>query len=497
MTAGYRYSLPGDEDLNKLIAEATMKWGQGVTTTKNGIRAINPGFFAELISQYFPLVFVPSENHFYAFSPETGLWLAKGTRDMKFMVAKVLVEYGKRRDIKAIADKIGAASTGEVVAFLAQMAKDDHFIQPASAPPYVHCQNGFVVVDRKTGEPTLVDLADGIEFHSRNQVPFHYQPEAACPTFLDKLLKPALSEDDQELLRACVGQVILQKNITQTILLITGTAGGGKSTLVNIIEALAGRANVTELRLSQLHSRFETQRYCGKTLLTAKDIAKGALKDRAANRLKALVGKDALTMERKGQNDVAEVMGTFNVIITSNATQPVLLENDREAWERRLLWIRFHNTRPEHPINDFDLYLLERESSGILNWALEGLKHIITSGRMARSQEQIARITGLLASSDSIAEFVRQQVRPSRDPKQTITTTELLIAYTKFCQERDWEPESERAFLAGSAEKIRLIYGIPKRTDVVRKGTNHRGYYGLEIVNQETNIHETTEVNHE
>mgnify|MGYP001431062139 CR=1 FL=1 len=485
MTAGCTYSLPGDDKLDRLIAEATMKWGQGVTTTKNGIRAINPGFFAELISQYFPLVFVPSENHFYAFSPETGLWLAKGTRDMKFMVAKVLVEYGKRRDIKAIADKIGAASTGEVVAFLAHLVRDEGFFDPQPSTVYIHSLDGFVVIDRETGMQSLIAPDAGKDFHSRNQVPFRYDPEAVCPRFLNELLEPALSEDDQALLQAYVGQVILQMNLTQTILLITGTAGGGKSSLVNIIEALAGKANVTELRLSNLNSRFETQRYCGKTLLTAKDVAKGALRDRAANRLKALVGKDALTIERKGQNDVGEVVGCFNVIITSNATQPVLLENDREAWERRLLWIRFQNTRPEHPINDFDLYLLERESSGILNWALEGLKHIITSGRMARSQEQIARITGLLASSDSIAEFVRQQVRPSRDPKQTITTTELLIAYTKFCQERDWEPESERAFLAGSAEKIRLIYGIPKRTDVVRKGTNHRGYYGLEIVNQE------------
>jgi phage/plasmid-associated DNA primase len=76
---------------------------------------------------------------------------------------------------------------------------------------------------------------------------------------------------------------------------MTGTPGGGKSTVVNIIEGIVSLFNVTELRLEHMGSRFELQRLIGKTLLTAKDVRSNFLNIPGASKLKALVGNDLLT----------------------------------------------------------------------------------------------------------------------------------------------------------------------------------------------------------
>ena len=62
-----------------------------------------------------------------------------------------------------------------------------------------------------------------------------------------------------------------------------------------------------------------------------------------------------------------------------------------------------------------------------------------------------------------------------------MTATELLLAYTRFCQSRSWQPETERHFRITSEEQLRCTYGVAKRTDVVREGKNQRGYDGLAL----------------
>lgn len=50
-------------------------------------------------------------------------------------------------------------------------------------------------------------------------------PDAECPRFINELLKPALDDEDIEVLQLYSGQCLLADNLTQTFLVITGTAG--------------------------------------------------------------------------------------------------------------------------------------------------------------------------------------------------------------------------------------------------------------------------------
>lgn len=197
------------------------------------------------------------------------------------------------------------------------------------------------------------------DYMSRNRTEIIYNPKAKAERFLTELLQPAMSQDDIETLQLYVGQILLGRNLAQKFLLITGSAGGGKSTLVNIIESLITRENCTQLRLEEGASRFETSRYVGKTLLTAKDVSSQFLNNRNAGCLKALTGGDTLSVEYKGRNTQADVVGNFNAIIVGNSTPLLQTDNDIEAWRRRMLWIKYRRKPTENPIANFDRLLIE------------------------------------------------------------------------------------------------------------------------------------------
>ena len=109
-----------------------------------------------------------------------------------------------------------------------------------------------------------------------------------------------MNQSDIESLQYYFGQCLLGVNLSQMFLMLTGTPGAGKSTLVNVIEGVVNRNNCTELRLEQMAGRFEMNRLRDKTLLSARDVKSHFLNSSGAFKLKALVGGDTLSAEAKG-----------------------------------------------------------------------------------------------------------------------------------------------------------------------------------------------------
>jgi phage/plasmid-associated DNA primase len=88
---------------------------------------------------------------------------------------------------------------------------------------------------------------------------------------------------------------LLGGNPAHRFLVLRGTAGGGKSTLVEIIETVIGPHNVAQLRVHLLTERFEIAGFLGKTLLCGKDVPGNFLDNRAAHVIKPLTGGDRLS----------------------------------------------------------------------------------------------------------------------------------------------------------------------------------------------------------
>ncbi|MPN52724.1 hypothetical protein SDC9_200386 [bioreactor metagenome] len=163
-----------------------------------------------------------------------------------------------------------------------------------------------------------------------------------CPRFLNELLSPLIEKNDTELIQQYIGQCLTGKNITQSILLLTGSGGSGKGTLANIVEGLVGDGNFTQIRPENITGRFETSFFTDRTLLTGKESNTSFFSARGMQVLKSLVGDDKLRAEYKNSNRHEMIDGVYNVFIVGNPTPVLKFESaeDQSAWYRRLRWVR-------------------------------------------------------------------------------------------------------------------------------------------------------------
>ncbi len=377
----------------------TMECGEPFYCNSGGL-TLNYRYFAEQIKQQHRIIWDPQQKSFFLYNPDRGIYERKSDQG----ITQITVE-NMDRFVMNFPDKQDVLQAKISMRFLDDVRKmlccicETNFSVAHDSPHRIHLLN--TVLEYATGKNHWKQRKFSPEHLSRNQIPINYDPKAECRTFLDKLLSPAISRSDIELLQQYVGQCLLGKNITQTFLILTGTPGGGKSTLANVIEGLIGRWNCTELRTEFLNNRFEISRTLGKTLLTAKDVPGDFLSTRGAQRLKALVGNDMMTLEYKNRNDTLDIPGNFNVIITSNDVLRLRFEGDEDAWRRCLLWIPYERppVAEADKIAEFDHLLLETEGSGILNWALEGAMELLEAeGKLTRTTEQQKRIESLLTA---------------------------------------------------------------------------------------------------
>lgn len=439
--------------------------------------SINQQFLAGLFKELYKPVYEESEHSFFMYNEDNGLWEKITEPTIMNMVATMMKSFADWKENSLINQKRTAGIAKDVIRFLQGICKERNAFEK-SEQNIIHCGNGVLRFNNEREEWELSPFSP--EYRSRNRTKYKYDKEAKCDKFLSQLVCPAMSESDVQLLQYYIGQCLLGVNLSQTFVMLTGTAGGGKSTLVNVIENLIGRHNCTELRLEHMGSRFELQRLVGKTLLTAKDVHSSFLNTSGAFKLKALTGNDTMSIEAKGSNDVADIRCAFNAIITSNSTLRISTDGDTQAWKRRMLWIRYENPPPGKPIVDFDKLLLSEEGSGILNWALEGAKMLLKAkGRIFRAQEQANRIDSLLLESNSIHHFIDACIIPEKGGN--VTVAEIIESFQEFCTTRGWQMLPERHIQSRLADYMLMKFGASKRTDIKRNGKSQRGFANFTI----------------
>ena len=344
--------------------------------------------------------------------------------------------------------------------------------------PVIHLANGML--DLRGVAPKLMSFHP--DYHSRNICPISFDPAAECPRFVKELLLGALDEDDVDLLQRWAGSVLLGINASQRVLLLIGTAGGGKSTLIEVIEKVIGEQNVAQVRTKHLNKQFELFKFLGKTLLTGKDVNAGFLNEEGAEVIKALVGNDLMDAEKKHGNEHFQLRGNFNVTITCNSKLTVRLEGDSGAWERRLMIINYTKPKPKERITEFADKLIAAEGAGILNWMIEGaIKYLQDDeefGNFQLTQAQKKRVTDLLAESDSIRQFVQDRVVECKG--SDVTVAELQEAYDEYCEDFAWKAFDRRDFRSSIADLMLDIHRAGKRHDIPRGigGQNQRGFQG-------------------
>ena len=446
------------------------------------VSKINEAYWAALYAAEHIMLYEPDERIFYQYDHETGLYSIISPDTIKQVVSHRMLLMSRQDNLLEGLEKLRTdRNLNAVIAQLRGIAEHRHAF--TDRPRAVHLANCMLRFEG--GACIREDFSP--KFRSRNRSPIAFDPAAKCPRFLNELLLPAVHPDDAILLQKMAGQYLLGTNIIQRFVILDGTPGGGKSQLANVLQAIVGQENVTQLRTDHLGERFELFRYIRRTLLVGVDVNKDFLQSKGAPVIKALCGGDWLDAEQKGGTGSFQFQGKFNILMTSNARLQVALQGDVGAWRRRMLIVRYDSQPPKRIIFDFAELLIREEGPGILNWALQGLhlllKDIEETGTIRLTDRQKGIVDSLLAESDSLRWFLTDTVK--RQNGSDLTVHEIIQAYADYCPDKGWQPMKDSQIGYQLPSLMLELFQTVRSNSCQRDGKAARGFRGVAFINPE------------
>jgi len=433
------------------------------------------------------VVFSQPHNAFFQYEPAEGVYKRTQPPVLIERIAALLRECARactHRLVNTKSLEFGLGKTKNSAPVVARaegvLAVTDSFWEvPARVIP---CKNG------------VLDLRNGgfgsftPDFHFLSKLGVTYRAGAACPRWL-AFLSRSLPPDDIELLQRWFGLLLLGHNRAQIMLMLLGNAQSGKGVIGRVAATLAGTEAVGTLRTSQLAGRFEIGRLRDKRLIYGPDVAANFLSGEGVNLVKAITGEDHLDAEFKGSNETPPAKPLHaQVLITANSRLRIRLEEDAEAWRRRLVVIKFEaaSVTVEEQVIGLTEILIADEGDGILNWALEGLKATdAADGKLILNARQQDIRDDLLSESESYKLWARERVVkcPVGGPPGRLLVGDAFADYIAFCDEREWAPLTRKVFTRRVTDVIAREFHVTMRNDLRTSfGTDGRGWKGIMII---------------
>jgi putative DNA primase/helicase len=191
------------------------------------------------------------------------------------------------------------------------------------------------------------------------QLPYKWSDsDNGCEPIEEFLLKVTGNPLITEVILCYLKAIVTRRSGLQRYLELIGGGGTGKSTLMKLAEALAGKVNTVSSQLKYLEgNQFEPSKLYRKVLTLLPDSERW---QGEVSVLKQVTGQDSIRYERKGVQQSTSFVYEGMVILSAN--EPPESSDRTSGLERRKLTIEFDRKIPEYEgredlINEFLPYL--------------------------------------------------------------------------------------------------------------------------------------------
>ena len=348
---------------------------------------------------------------------------------------------------------VQSRTTGRIQAMLEQ----------AAASPPVAIEPGYL--DR---HPTMLNVANCTLDLSRERLaadpqlphdrtlrltrlaPVHYDPDAACDrwlSFLDEIFDG--HADLIAFIQRLAGYCLLSGNPEQVFLVLWGEGANGKSALLSALRMVLGdyAASVDPNVLMSRETGSNYQLYAlaalrGARLVTSIETKRDKQLDESL--VKAMTGGDPI-MCREPYGAPFEFRPEFTPFLATN-NRPEVHDTSEGMW-RRLLLVPFTVQIPEEQRDQHLEDKFAAETSGILNWMLDGLKEYYSLedeyGRGLKPPPQVRAATDEYRSEqDLLRPFFDDMVKDG----YRVSKRALADAYNTWCEANGVDPVKPRTF---------------------------------------------------
>jgi len=335
----------------------------------------------------------------------------------------------------------------------------------------ISVKNGLVMI-RRNGSEKLGLVEHTPNYFTLSKLSFSYVPDATCPIWLNFLDDVMGSRKDYILLlQQWVGYLFRPDLREQKFLLCTGEGANGKGVFFDVVQALIGKENCSEVSLIRFNNPFALYATLGK-VVNATNESSHIIEDEAENILKSFVAGDRFTFERKFKEPLTNVVPTAKVMISTNAL-PRFNDKTQGIW-RRILLVPFNKVIPDDAqVKDLSK-TIQKELPGILNWALVGLQILNDAGGFTIPESNKELLEEYRRDADPARAFFYENYTFSPNA-WGVNCRELYNEYKQYCDNNGCRPMNNRTF----GQQVKRAFPGVKRNRLGGRDSREYVYQGL------------------
>ena len=325
---------------------------------------------------------------------------------------------------------------------------------------------GLTFAEFQEPEPSLLCLENGVldvhtmtlkphspEYHFRNMINAEYKPTAKATEF-ERWLEEVLPDPEaRKCIQEIFGYCLYRDYPLHYLFFLVGSGRNGRSTLMRTLQDILGKKQCSSVPLELLPERFQVTNLIGKLVNIVSEPRSRKALDTPI--IKKLTGADLIDAEIKGKQKTIAFTNYAKIIVLANELPPV--RDTSYGWWERVIVIEFPVTISEEkrvPNIEEKWLSNPEERSGILNWALEGLKRLFTNRCFTKSESMKNQIEQYKRWSQPAEYFLEKYCRYA--PNLWITKKELYEAYKLICEEEGLQVLSEENFAKEVKKKPRV-----------------------------------------
>jgi putative DNA primase/helicase len=387
---------------------------------------------------------------------DDGTWSEDGTQALREKLRSQLQEkYGKRLRNKTKEQLLAGGVTSR-----------DAFGMPRRK---VAVENGLL--NLQNGELREIRPDDRVLW----KLPTEYDPKADCPRFRQSLEEWLPNKKARNKVQEFVGYALDFDNTAyEAMLMLIGPTRTGKSTFLDVIDALFGADNTTSMSIQYLaNEKWGVAELEDTPLNIRRDLNSSDIRNEGT--VKELASGEPMKAERKRQDLYTIYPRTKHMF---SANQVPGCDQTDDAFYNRWLMVNFNEQVSE---DDRDKYLdakltTPEELSGVLNWALEGYQRLQRQGHFTAERGPDETRALWQKNGASIEQFIHEHVETA--PDKTTTKEMMYAAYQTFAEEHGVAPEAKGKL----TRKITTLDGVDTSQRRFESGRK-RVYTGVKLTN--------------
>lgn len=276
----------------------------------------------------------------------------------------------------------------------------------------------------------------------RNRLPVKYDPDAPQPVTWLHFLSALLEDEDIPTLQEYLGYCLIPTNRGQTMMLLKGNGGEGKSRIGVVMQKMLGD-NLKNGSIAKVErSPFARADLEHQLVMVDDDMKMEALK--STHYLKSLITAEMpMDLERKGEQSYQGEM-YVRFLAFSNGDLESLYDHSDGFYRRQLIL----SVKKKPLDREDDPFLADKlcaEIEGIFLWCLDGLRRLIGNNyHFTESDRTKDNRVEAKREADNVLLFMRSEGYIQLKSDSTITSADLYAIYTMWCNDNTYKPLAVR-----------------------------------------------------